>query len=135
MSEQIPTRKSRIFTGFWTVTDTKKYPNALFVFGDNYTQYGKKGQAVIRDQPNSFGISTQHKTGTSPSAYFNDNEYDVNVEKFNIRINQLIAESAKYDYVVWPANGLGTGLAKLPEKAPKTYAYFLAVITQLQQSL
>lgn len=31
----------------------------IYVFGDNMKRYGKRGQAVIRDEPNAFGVATK----------------------------------------------------------------------------
>ena len=32
-------------------------------------------------------------------------------------------ESSNYDALIFPKDGLGTGLAELPKRAPKTYKY------------
>lgn len=51
--------KSKIFEGYWTVNDARSNKNSLFVYGDNDIKKGKKGQAIIRDEPNAIGIPTK----------------------------------------------------------------------------
>jgi len=36
--------------------------------------------------------------------------------------------SEDFEYVVFPEDGLGTGLAQLPQKAPKTYKFLVEYI-------
>ena len=62
------------------VADARKYPNHIFLFGDNDRGTGKPGQAVIRGEPNAFGIRTKHKPATSPSSYFSDERYEKNIK-------------------------------------------------------
>ena len=50
----------------------RENPNWLFVFGDNALRYGKGGQAVIRDEPNAFGIVTKLKPSNSNDSYMTD---------------------------------------------------------------
>jgi hypothetical protein len=47
----------------------QKYPNYTFVFGDNLKQTGYAGQALIRSEPNSFGISTKRLPAMSNDAF------------------------------------------------------------------
>lgn len=95
-------------------------PGRIYVFGNNVQDTGKGGQAIIRDLPNAFGIVTKMKPSTSKDAYF----YDTNLEANKAAIDNDIQE-IKNDGrpVVFPKDGIGTGLAKLKEKAPKTYEY------------
>tara|TARA_A100001015_G_scaffold292904_1_gene368800 strand:+ start:609 stop:785 length:177 start_codon:yes stop_codon:yes gene_type:complete len=48
-----------IFEKFRTVKDVHDHPKYLFIFGDNDIQTAKGGQAIIRDEPNSFEIPTK----------------------------------------------------------------------------
>jgi hypothetical protein len=50
----------------------RENPNWLFVFGDNALRYGKGGQAVIRDEPNAFGIVTKLKPNNTNDSYMTD---------------------------------------------------------------
>jgi hypothetical protein len=104
----------------------------LFIYGDNWLHQGYGGQAIIRDEPNTFGVPTKHKPYNSDDSFFSDDTYDANIEAFKLVILALIEKSRNYDYIVFPKDGLGTGLAKLPEKAPKTYKYMCEAIEHLR---
>ena len=52
----------------------RENPNWLFVFGDNALRYGKGGQAVIRDEPNAFGIVTKLKPSNTNDSYMTDKD-------------------------------------------------------------
>ena len=91
----------------------------IFLFGDNLMRKGKGGQAVIRDEPNAVGIPTKNAPSRNDSAYFSDDNYEDNIR----HISNAFISIPHYATVVMPKNGLGTGLAKLKEKAPRTFAY------------
>ena len=101
-----------------------KNPNKLFVFGDNMIRRGKAGQAVIRDCDNAFGIVTKVLPSMSNQAFFSDNEkvhkmaLMRDLESLDTQFN-----SGKWEYIVFPKAGIGTGLAKLKLKAPQLYLY------------
>ena len=102
--------------------DLKANPNKIYVFGDNMTREGKGGQAAIRGNENAVGIATKMQPNTAKEAYFKDSDLERNKERIDddIRILKLKSERKT---IVFPKDGLGTGLAKLKEKAPKTYDY------------
>ena len=114
-----------IFKGFWTFKDVQENPTSLFIFGDNDVSKGKGGQAVIRDEPNALGIPTKKLPNMHQNSFYQDSELKDNKEKINISIHKILKEVMKhnYKYIVFPEGGLGTGLSKLPEKAPLTYQY------------
>jgi hypothetical protein len=99
-------------------------PQTLFVFGDNLVKVGNAGQAVIRYCNNAFGFPTKKLPATTNNAYFTDVEYEDNCKLFDRHVEQLkLIQSAGLYEVCFPEDGLGTGLSKLPEKAPKTFEY------------
>jgi alkylated DNA repair dioxygenase AlkB len=104
----------------YTIDDVKANPDKIYIFGDNITEKGKGGQAIIRDEENAFGIPTKVSPDTTPGAYFSDKKYDPNIRQIDRAIEKIKADGR---IVVLPKDGLGTGLAKLKEKAPDTYAY------------
>ena len=110
----------------YTVADLKANPNKIYVFGDNNQRRGKGGQAIIRDEPNAFGIITKEEHNNTEAAFMDDEFLNSNPfgKSNKERIDEDIAK-IKTDGrpVVFPKDGIGTGLAKLKEKAPKTYAY------------
>lgn len=102
----------------------QEHQQKLFVFGDNLQRKGKRGQAAIRDEQNAFGIATKIAPLMSPPAFFgNDDTYLPDVIK-DIRLiyDTYHAPWSRYTAVVFPAQGLGTGLARLPETSPTMWS-------------
>ena len=95
-------------------------PDKVFVFGDNDKRSGKGGQAAVRNEPNALGIRTKKAPSNLPRAFYTDKELDENKAKIDEDIATIKAAGKD---VVFPAGGLGTGLARLGEKAPKTAQY------------
>lgn len=94
----------------------RSMPKTLFVFGDNLMRIGFGGQAAAaRGEMNAIGIPTK----VSPSAYADDELfYEFREQAKNAFV--ILAEHIQRGYdVVWPQDGIGTGLARLPEMAPQ----------------
>ena len=94
-------------------------PGTLFVFGDNMARRGYGGQArEMRGEPNAIGVPTKWTPDTRPGAYFDDSDVGrvgwVIVDAFQCCRDHIRAGGK----VVWPADGIGTGLADLPRRAP-----------------
>lgn len=112
--------------------DIKANPHLLYIFGDNLKRYGFGGQAKeMRGEPNSFGIATKRLASHNyPEDYFHDEDPDVigiideefkELKKF---VHEKISLYEHYfQAIVIPLDGIGTGLSKLPEKAPKLLEY------------
>ncbi len=115
--------KVKYFTGFWTCEDVKKNPNYLFVYGDNDEKRGRGGQAIIRGLSNTIGIPTKKAPNNLPESFYTDIEYEKNIKKIDVAIQRILIKSEKYDAIILPEDGFGTGLAKLPLFAPKTLEY------------
>ena len=97
-----------------------KNKDKVYIFGDNSLSRGKGGQAIIRDSKNAFGIPTKKAPSTGEDAYFKDSELESNKQEIDEAIAKIVNDGRE---VVFPKDGIGTGLAKLKEKAPKTFAY------------
>lgn len=108
----------------------KDHPDWLFVFGDNLLRIGLGGQAKeCRYEPNAVGIATKKLPNNLPEAFFDDNDFDLFFNSNQEAFEMLLG----YDgTVVWPANGIGTGLAKLPEKAQKLFNFIEELREQLE---
>ena len=95
----------------------KKNPSYFFVFGDNLIRKGKKGQAIIREEPNSYGIPTKRLPSMDKSAFFSDKEDEYLVVKDNLI--ELWNLHLQNKTIVLPENPVGSGLANLKNKSPK----------------
>ena len=111
-----------IFLEFYTEELVKARPDWWFVFGDNYEKKGRGGQAkACRDQPNAIGWPTKRAPNNLPSSFLKDADFDdwwAMAQPILLEIEQKLRAGR---YVVFPEDGLGTGLAKLPENAPKIF--------------
>jgi len=108
-----------------TRQDIQNNKNKIFVFGDNTKRKGYGGQAKeMRGELNTLGIATKRSPSLDESAFFNDSsENDWNIIKQDLdKLEQYIKEGKQ---IVLPKDGLGTGLAKLKEKAPSIYNYMV----------
>ena len=108
--------------------------DTLFVFGDNMAGRGLGGQAAaMRGEPNTVGVPTKWAPERKRSAYFTDDDrlnrdvWHAIREAFDKMRSALDAGQN----VVIPEDGLGTGLAELPARAPKLHAMIEAAIASL----
>lgn len=100
----------------------------LHVFGDNTLRVGKGGQAIIRDCPNSFGICTKKYPGMEDVDFFSDS-----LTCFRYVIEDLyklvdVINERGYNFIIFPYDGLGTGLSQMPSKAPNLYKFLNTVL-------
>jgi hypothetical protein len=102
-------------------------PDSLFIFGDNLIKKGMKGQAIIRHCVNAFGIPTKKLPANTSVSFFDDIEYDKNIIYIKSAIDTI---PSSYKCIIFPEDGLGTGLAQLPTKAPKTYAFLINALNE-----
>lgn len=93
--------------------------DTLFVFGDNVMRVGLGGQArEMRGEPNSVGIPTKWRPSMDPSAFFTDNDYFDILDRLLEADKRIVEHLNAGGTVVWPEDGIGTGLAHLKERAP-----------------
>ena len=109
----------------------KEHPNWLFLFGDNDVRWGKRGQSIIRDEPNALGIPTKKLPSLNPDAFYTDDELHMNKLKIDDVFELIHQVASRFEKIVLPQDGIGTGLADLPRKAPQTFAYLETKIEEL----
>jgi hypothetical protein len=111
--------------------DCQNNKNAIFIFGDNDERKGYGGLAKeLRGEPNAIGIRVKKKPTREPDAYYTDDELETNISKITEDINKVIdwINEGKYDTIVFPYNGIGTGLADMERKCPETFKYMNLVL-------
>ena len=101
------------------------YSDEIFVFGDNMKRYGKGGQAIIRDEPNAFGIATKRYPSKDNWAYFSDKPDELDCVRNDLR---RLYELSKTHTIVFPIGGVGTGLAKMEEYSPRIFGYMNGIL-------
>lgn len=114
----------------------RSLPDSLFVFGDNMARQGFGGQAAaLRGEPNARGIPTKWRPSNADDAFFLDSDLAGEVQS---QIDAVFDELARHlregREVVWPEDGVGTGLARLEEKAPQIYRYIQVQFLALKRA-
>lgn len=125
--------------------------NALAVFGDNAERTGRGGQAaVFRDYSrfvknsfdkemeidaahrNAIGIITKWAPHNFGGAFLSDDNYAIIAAK-NARAWEILFDWISRGGTIWlPTDGIGTGLAQLPTRAPRIYAEICSKIAALR---
>lgn len=103
----------------------------VYVFGDNVKRRGRGGQAkACRGLPNTIGIRTKYAPGRRKKDYFGQDEL---TEKLYICEDILVLERviAEGKFVVFPDDGIGTGMAELPTRAPAVAKYLERKLEEL----
>jgi hypothetical protein len=110
----------------FSVEKCRENPDKLYIFGDNCQHIGLGGTAVIRNEYNTYGISTKYDIIHS---YSDDRILE---NKMNIlqEIQTIKALSGKFYSVVLPKYGIGTGLAQLQLRAPKTFIFLCTILLE-----
>ena len=103
----------------------KQHPKTLFLLGDNDLRKGLGGMAKeFRGESNTLGIRTKKTPRRDVAAYYTDKEYTRNIINISADI-EMAAElmTNKIFSFIWIPDSLGTGLANMQEKAPRTLGY------------
>lgn len=107
-----------IYQKWITRADLQANPENLYVFGDNLQRIGMGGQAKeMRGEPNAFGIPTK----VSPWEYAFDAYRMKFVRAWDVCFEELRAQLIEQRTIIWPTDGIGTGLANLKNRAPFCY--------------
>lgn len=110
-------------------------PNTLFVFGDNLLHKGMAGQAKeMRGEQNAVGIPTKAYPGMGEADFFNDeDDFVLATSQISKQFIKLFNHARGGGDIVWPEDGIGTGLADLKNKAPKIWHFIEAQKAALEQ--
>lgn len=99
-------------------------PDRLYVFGDNVSTLGRGGQAKeCRGEPNTVGIPTKWHPMMDEGSFFTDADLPKVRPRIQYEFRRLSEHLATGRDIVWPRDGVGTGLAQLPQRAPAIAAF------------
>ena len=113
-------------------SDLKSNPNIYYIFGDNDKRKGYGGQAKeMRGEKNAVGIRVKKAPNTDKASYYTDNEYEINIKKIGDDFAYIECMLQRGYIFIFPSDGIGTGLARLQEFAPKTLVYIQNKIKEL----
>lgn len=130
-------KPGRVFrTKFISRAQVRAHREAYYLFGDNMAGEGFGGQAAsMRGESNAIGVPTKWFPNMQSEAFFRDDHpenafvYRVINDAFNLAKSYL---ENGYNIVI-PADGLGTGRAELPQRAPKILALIEQRIAELKK--
>ena len=114
---------------YFTREQIRAEPDALFAWGDNLKRAGgasnpKSGQAyACRGEPNTVGIPTKHYPANDPGAFFRDSDFDIAKPPIDLAFIRLAEQLHRSATVYWPADGIGTGRARLEQSSPRIWRY------------
>lgn len=96
----------------------------VWLFGDNLTAKGYGGMAKeMRGEPNTVGVPTKKTPTMQSNAFFADDDFINATMKMNLAINYAEQLANQLGGRVIVPVGIGQGLARLPEHAPKIWAW------------
>lgn len=108
-------------------------PDVLYVFGDNDQRQGYGGQAKeMRGEENAIGIRTKWQPNKLHSSYFSDSDYQTIMEMIDIDFEPIMDHLEEGGIVVFPLDGIGTGLADLENRAPMVFDYLCNKIEMIK---
>lgn len=112
--------------------DLQANPEVYYLFGDNTERWGTGGQAKeMRGEPNAIGIATKMTPTQGSNAYFSDDDFLANCRIIATDFRAAFQKRDMGHILVIPLDGLGTGLSKLPQKAPRTNRFLLEMLNML----
>ena len=106
---------------WYSVAQCEDTPETLWVFGDNLAGYGTGGQAQIRKCSNSIGIPTKVLPSMTSGSFFSDKLEELDAVSDAIASIKAEYIAGGYTKLVFPHDGLGTGLADMYVKSPEVY--------------
>ena len=110
--------------------DLTHHRDTIFVFGDNDVRSGLGGQArEMRGEPNAVGVRVKKSPSMDSSSFYTDDEYQDNIRKITEDLRQLKIVSHNKN-IIFPEDGIGTGLALLYSTAPKTFEFLTLMLDQ-----
>lgn len=108
-------------------------PQVLFVFGDNVQRTGLRGQAAaMRGEPNAVGVATKWAPQMSQFAMFLDHQLEEIERIVGTDLIPVVDALNLGRIVVWPMDGIGSGLSQLPTNAPAVWASLEAARKHLE---
>jgi hypothetical protein len=127
-----------MFSGRLSPSLCQRHPETTFVFGDNLLGFGKGGQAIIRSEPNAFGIPTKRKPSMAPGSFFEEGS-DSDLDAVLAALNVLWTRLENDLIVVIPVNAegevsLGLERAELRERAPSIYNTIANHVREMQMA-
>lgn len=102
---------------------------SIFVYDDDDMRNG--GQTYKSSGlGNIIGIRVKKSPGIDEESFYTDDEYNENIKKIDEDLYKL-AMMANGKTIVFPSNGVGTGMSMLNRTAPRTFMYLTKSLKQI----
>lgn len=123
-----------IYQKFIYREDLESNPDSMYLFGDNDKRTGYGGQArEMRGEQNAIGIRTKWIGSNSKASFFSDKDFDFIAVMIEEDLEPAIAHLRAGGILVIPLDGLGSGLSRLPEKAPRVNEFLEDRLEELER--
>ena len=110
--------------------DLKANPHVLYVFGDNPERQGFGGQAgEMRGEPNALGVAT-----CSLAKPWSEANAAAQCALIDADLAPAFEALRHGEIVVFPLDGIGTGIADLERRSPTTWAHLQTRIIELKNT-
>lgn len=120
------------FQKWITRQDLRNNPEVYYVFGDNVRRQGLGGQArEMRGEPNAIGVVTKWAPGMDENDFFKDFQHPYYGPVLSADLARIMTLYSEGKTIVFPSDGLGTGLSMLPTKAPQCYWALYSIVKML----
>lgn len=125
-------------SGWYSAELCRKFPEAIFVFGDNNLGFGKGGQAIIRSEPNAFGVPTKREPTMAADAFFEEGNKEDMLSVLRA-IEKLWEHIDNDKTIIIPVTStgdvsLGRERAELNKRAPTIYAAICTHVEEMQNA-
>lgn len=111
--------------------DLQANPAVLYVMGDNEERWGRGGQAAeMRDEPNAVGVATLK----APGVFWTESDMARQCAVIDADMAPLFEALRAGRTVVFPLDGIGSGLADLERRSPTTWAHLQHRINELKSA-
>jgi hypothetical protein len=88
---------------------------------------------MMRGEPNAVGVCTKATPG-GPNEFWGDDRFEENCTVIDADLTRAFNHARKGGNIVIPSDGLGTGLAQLDTKAPRTFKYLSGRLSKLERT-
>jgi len=103
--------------------DVRKHPKQTYLFGDNSLRRGFGGMArETRGEVNAVGVPTKWTPRMDDAAFFSDDNASGIAQDL---METAIQEAEARGKTIVVPHGLGRGLAQMPQRCPKLYAWLM----------
>lgn len=112
--------------------DLRNNPDVIYVFGDNAKRVGMGGQAgEMRGERNAVGIATLWGPSGGEENYFSEARTQEQNALIDQDLSDLFVHVSQGKLIVFPSDGVGTGLAEMETRAPTSFKYLQERLRQL----